>query len=136
MSWKSVLKEEKPKELAKLNEFLDKMKEEFGEKAAEHLYLFMAIMNEKARDNILNNIDGYIEDMKLERAKKNRPKKETDGLTNRQRKEKRKAKRKQIRQGKPTPIDSKPKEEEEDFDPFKASQDENNKRRDSRGRLI
>lgn len=133
MTWKSILKNED--EMAKLNEFHAKMKEEFGEKASEHLYLFMAVINERSRNNILNNIDGYIEDMKLERAKKNRPKKETDGLTNRQRKENRKAKRKQIKEGKPTPINSKPKEEE-DFDPFKQTNDEHNKRRDSRGRLI
>ena len=95
MSWQDILKFD-----SKLDEFHAKMKEEFGEKASEHLYLFMAVINERARNNILNNIDGYIEDMKLERAKKNRPKKETDGLTNRQRKENRKTKRQQIRQGK------------------------------------
>ena len=66
--------------------------------------------------------------MKLERAKKNRPKKETDGLSNRQRKEKRLLNRKRLREGKPTPINSKPKEEEE-FDPFKQTDD---KRRDLR----
>ena len=112
MTWKSILKFD-----SKLDEFHAKMKEEFGEKASEHLYLFMAVINERARNNILNNIEGYIEDMKLERAKKNRPKKETDGLTNRQRKENRKTKRQQIRQGKPTPK-SKPKKEK-DFNPFK-----------------
>tara|TARA_R110001592_G_scaffold179599_1_gene421291 strand:- start:758 stop:1660 length:903 start_codon:yes stop_codon:yes gene_type:complete len=127
-SQKGILK----KDFNKLNEFHTKMKEEFGEKASDHLYLFMAVMDERARNNILNNIDAYIEEMKLERTKENRPKKETDGLTNRQRKENRKAKRKQIKEGKPTPINSKPKKEE-DFDPFKQIDD---KRRDSRGRLI
>ena len=40
----------------------------------------------------------------------------------------------ELSKGKPTPINSKPKEE--DFDPFKQTNDEHNKRRDSRGRLI